>query len=497
MATFLLDEIGYDVPGSRARAVELAWARFVTSVYGWRDQAAPEPLPAVGAVEVLDRFLVDGVRRSLGGDVPLEQLLFHELAHAVQNHLQRMTAHMRTWGSLSGWREPDHDRVADGFSGGVFASERPIVLIRLLLDLPRGASIYVPHRGACFVDRYARFDLREDFAECARWMAYDPGKLADAAPAKFLFLNALGWSGRLDTGRTGPLWIDLERLRRPSWRRRVVAGAMALLADGSDAPAPDPLTVAAILRAHAALLHADDLPPAFAPIEAARDLPPELRQRLSSEQFTFRIDGRPRQPAPAGIMARWDEELCTWIEHREFVEGLEVLLDPSADELRARYRDEVLAEAGADRRERAFDRLLPMMKGALPASEFQQLCRAEAEWHAVLGRRFTAKRYELLAGVCRRDQLAACSRFLREAEGADYAAVELASAIAVAHAQAGDRDAALAAARAIPGSSWGAFRRVEQLLANGAREAALRCAASVELPRLRGYLRRRVLGSGR
>ncbi|MCK5943135.1 MAG: hypothetical protein KAI24_14240, partial [Planctomycetes bacterium] len=211
VATFLLDELGYDAVGTREQRVDGAWRRFVTTVHRWRGQPAPEPLPALGAVAVLDRFLVDGVRRALGGDVPLEQVLFHELAHAVQNHLRRMQAHMTMWGSLSGWRERDPDREADGYSGGMFAMERPAVLIRLLLGLPRGDAIYAPHEHARFVNTYARFDLREDFAECARLMAYQPDALAAAAPAKFLYLDALGWSARLDGRHPGPLWMPSGR----------------------------------------------------------------------------------------------------------------------------------------------------------------------------------------------------------------------------------------------------------------------------------------------
>lgn len=488
VATFLLDELGYATDGARDAAVDIAWARFVASVYGWRDEQAPEPVPAVGAVAVLDRFLEHGVQRSLGGTVPLEQLLFHELAHAVQNDLRRMPAHMAMWGSLSGWRECADESVADGYSGGMFAIEQPIVLIRILLDRPRGPCTYAPHGAARFVNHYARFDLREDFAECARLMAYDPDALLRLAPTKFLYLNALGWSTRLDAQTVGPLWLDGDWLAHERRRAHVVTGAARLLAHDPATPIPNPLAVAAILRAHASLLRTADLPQAHRPVEAPSDLPPELRAQLATERFTFTIEGVARQPAPGGIVARWDDELVRWIDHREYTAGFEQLLGANAEELRARHRDRVLAASDPDVREREFEQLLVAIGDALPEAERQRLCLGEAGYHADNRRPLVAARYRLMAGHDTREDLAAAARRLADSGRTDFAAVELQAAIAAAFAAAGDHAAARTAVDAIPGTSWGAVRRVELLLRIGATEQAERCAAAVTLPQLRTRL---------
>lgn len=486
MAAFLLDELdvgdeGEGGEGEREQRLAAAWRWFVGAVYGWRGEPVPEPLPPLGAVEVLDRFLDDGVRRALGGEVPLEQLLFHELAHAVQNHLQRMIPHIEAWATLSDWRERADDRPTDGYSGGMFAMEQPAVLIRLLLDLPRGPATYAPRDDAGFVDRYARFDLREDFAECARLMAYEPERLAATAPSRFLFLDALGWSARLDARQPGPRWLTDERLATPVMQAAVAAGASALLRE--DERAPPPLMAAALLRAHQDLLRGEALPPAHAPGALPTDLPPTVRARFDVRLFCFDVDGVPRSVAPARVAAACDEQLVRWLEHRAFAEGLEPLLDSSAERLVERHRKEVLdVDDPAERQER-FDVLVPSLRDKLPAADCRALCLAEAA-HVARNDPLAALRYRLFATGAWDP---AWDRLV-DAAPAEHGAVEALAARAELELRAGDRDAARSTIARIGGQALGALRRVGLLLACDDAAAAEAAAIGVAMPRLRDHL---------
>jgi len=497
MAAFLLDEVGYEVPGERAQQIDEAWRRFVVTVYAWRGEPAPTPLPAVGAVEVLDRFLVDGVRRSLGGDVPLEQMLFHELAHAVQNHLRRMEPHMTMWGSLSGWRERDGDKPADGYSSGRFAIERPVVLIRLLLGLPRGDSLYVPHERARFVDTYARYDLREDFAECARLMAYDPQRLAEAAPMKFLYLGSLGWSAKLDPKTPGPMWLGRDTMEVDAFRRATVAGARALLSERPDDVQPHPLAVAALLRAHRPMLKKADLPPAHGNRQVPPDLPPDLLQYLGGGRLTFVVEGEARQLPRQRLIALVDDELRRWIELQEMAVELEELLGSSAEELVDRYEKDVQGAPNDHERQLRFDRMVPALRRELPEMRFRQLCYQERTYWGdrrplITRPAFPTKgtgRSELVAR--RYDLLRASKEDYPEAltvPDASHASVELASVYARLLFEARERKRAVEAIAQVPGRTWGAYRRVELYMLVDERAAAIAAADEVPLPGLRDLL---------
>lgn len=81
-----------------------AWQAFVARVYSWRQEPPPEPVPPPGDSGVLDRFLEDGVRRSMGGSVPLVPLFVHEFGHAIQlDGTSGMATRMATWASNPGF----------------------------------------------------------------------------------------------------------------------------------------------------------------------------------------------------------------------------------------------------------------------------------------------------------------------------------------------------------------------------------------------------------
>lgn len=247
-----------------------------------------------GDPRVFDAIVRTGPRVLLGGDVPLVDLLRHELGHAVELHRPAFEQTIAGWSSLTGWRE-DGDEIADGFVGGGFASEQPIVASRLVLALPRGAGSYVLHGSA--PTGYAAFDPMEDFAEAFRLAHADPVALGTRSPVRLLAIGV-------------PLGAPLRRFIAPAIR--------ALLA-----PDADPIYAMAIVRAYGTAL----LPEAAAfddarPLPIPSDLDPKLRAYVDPAQLVVEMDGHRIRPTDVQI-ARYLTDIATRVrDMEEFDRGL-------------------------------------------------------------------------------------------------------------------------------------------------------------------------------
>lgn len=270
------------------------WDALVARVRALPGAALPAVVPP-GAPEVFDAIVRRGPAQLLGGEVSLVDLLRHELGHAVLlRHLIENDAAGR-WSSVTGWREANGE-VADGFVGGVYASERPIVASRLVLGLSRGAaSRYRPLGPA--PTAYGAFDPMEDHAEAFRLVHADPEALGRRSPVRLLIAAA----GELD-------------LRAPRLVRFVRPGVAALLAAGAD-----PVLAMAVLRAHRAALV-----PAASDLADPRPLPmpatihPTVRAAVEAAAFVVEVDGLQFRPSDAAIAAFIAEAEAWRVEQEEF-----------------------------------------------------------------------------------------------------------------------------------------------------------------------------------
>ncbi|MCA8920593.1 MAG: hypothetical protein KDD82_02220 [Planctomycetes bacterium] len=284
----LAPTLGVEVPaGADAAALRPAWSAFVArcrATFGG-EWPAPEESPP-GDPRVLDRFLEAGVAASLGGELPsLEALLVHELGHALQLGPKGYIGRVAAWATLSGWVEVARGEPADGFVGGGWANEDPGVLIRLLLGGERGpGATFAPGPGGRFPTLYARFDPREDFAECYRLALTDPAALARSAPEKLLAINALGWCAGVSSP---PLFSDAEA----PWVRELGPGANRLL--GSAPPVPSSSDALAILRAATPLLEGLELEgEATPPFALPQDVPQPVRAAWGGAEEGVALRGR-------------------------------------------------------------------------------------------------------------------------------------------------------------------------------------------------------------
>ncbi|MFI4855561.1 MAG: hypothetical protein ACIAQF_11360, partial [Phycisphaerales bacterium JB065] len=276
-----------------------AWGRFVELVQGWPGDEPIEGPIRFADERVLDRFVRLGVGRSLArhgesiGALDIEQQMVHELAHALQldGPLMTASARMEAWGTLSGWVRADRNEPFNGFHGGMVRMEHPAVLGRLLVSDERGEGLYAHAPEARFVNRYARYDAREDYAESVRLFMEDPERLIRIDPVKFMFINALGYNAALDLAEPGPLWIDGAEIEARGWREQVQRGARELLT-GREGIQADARTVAGLLRAHAELLNAEGLPECDVFLGPPPDAPDSIAQSLDPEHFSAEIEGR-------------------------------------------------------------------------------------------------------------------------------------------------------------------------------------------------------------
>jgi hypothetical protein len=505
------DVLGVDAPrDENDPAFPKAWAAFAARVHSWQGKPPPVPEPPPGDPAVLDRFLEDGVRRSMGEKVPLIPLFVHEFAHAVQleQSLDGMGGKMATWASLSGFVETDSGEPADGFSGGQNATEDAMVLVRLILSddpdrMPRGApAIYEPAAGARFVNRYARYDLREDYAESFRLMVFAPAVLAEKAPEKFLYLNALGWNTKLDTQQPGPLWYageDLARLLPKASRLPVME---RLLGKDGKGPSLCPVVLAALLRAHATEWSAEDLPAPYQVIPVPEDVPVTLRESLAPALLQVEIDGVTHIASPAAQLRRQDDEIRSWLDYHEFNLGLQELLGTDPEAVRQRYREDILSLEDVRERAEAYEILREGSWSAEQADEWRTLDRQEAAAQGGAGNPLLAARYEILAE--KGNHAARMKRAMEMAEKAprDFDRVVLIATAADVAMETRDHDTMRATIEAIPGQVLGAWLRIKYrqraalLLEGSLREefhaAAHKDAEAVPLPQVRGLLKARL-----
>ena len=270
-------------------------------------------LPAVvpeGSPLVFDAIVRHGPAALLGGEVSLTHLLIHELGHAALLRQGGESLRVERWSTLSGWGEQGGE-LADGYVGGMYGGEQPIVASRLLLGLPRGADTNYrpgarPHRAGGFASGYAAFDPIEDHAESFRLVHTDPVVLGLASPAKLLVVAA----GEVD-------------LRTPALRRFVRPGVEALL---------DP-TVDQALAMNTLRAHGEALLPEAADLADPRPLPfpatlhPETRAWVDSAKLVVQIGPHQFRPTDAGfaaLLVDWDRARA---EYEEFERGLPALLD--------------------------------------------------------------------------------------------------------------------------------------------------------------------------
>jgi hypothetical protein len=285
------------------------WPALVERVRAIPGVELPADVPE-GSPLVLDAIVRHGPAALLGGPISVADLLLHELGHAVLLHGIAESERVHAWATLGGWAEADGE-VADGYVGGFFASEQPIVASRLLLGLPRGGDPYYrpggvayPTGGLGFPTGYAAFDPVEDHAEAFRLAHTDPEALGAASPARLLVAGA----GELD-------------LRRPTLRRFVHAGVAALLE-----PPVDPQLAMATLRAYGAALlpeAADLADPRPLPIPADADA--ETRAMIAEAQLEVTIGDlhfRPGDAAFAAFLERW---LRARRDLEEFQRGIDAL----------------------------------------------------------------------------------------------------------------------------------------------------------------------------
>lgn len=457
------------------------WERLRAAIVEWRGA----PLAGVlGDVAVLDAFLEEAPWRALGGRVPREQLLLHELAHAVQLETSTSWRRVRAWSAVTGWREAHDGSVADGVRGA-WLRERPEVLVRLLLGLPRAPSEYLPGEGDG-ASLYARFDPREDFAEAVRAMAYRPEELARLSPARFLAVNATGWVADLDMQRPGPLWRSAEDLGEELFRETVARGAAEILGRWAEGPEVDPAAFAAILDAHGPWI-----PPELAPIEAtedeAIDLPPGASRVRRRARFHV-ADGSVRYGPRVAVLSTIDNMLVAHAEQVGFREGFrDMLVSQSVDaDFRGRVSAVKSLPVGRSRAEQ-IDELLAIYGRALGPEEAAQLLSAECAQLRAGGGTLLASWLDLRHGARPLDTRAAAARAAASGDSS-YDAVELLNDLSKLEQQAGDLEAAARTAAAIPGLHWGAVRRVERFLALGSIDEAKAAAFSAPLPALRQRL---------
>lgn len=464
------DVMGVEAPkDENDPAFAVAWKEFVKRVYSWEGAKVPATTPAIDDREVWNRFLGDGVWRLMGGEVSMEQLMFHEFGHALQLSESMMTK-MTYWGELSGITETSQGEVTDGVVGGKQKIEEEMVLIRMLMaddaaKMLRGeAADYAMSKDARFVNRYARYDLGEDYAESFRLMGYEPERLAKVAPEKFLYLNALGWNARLDEKKPGPLWYsgaEFERLipkevRKESFER--------LLGKDGKGLALSPAAMAAILRAHAGELRKDDLPKPYPVIEVPDDLPIWLRESLGNAVLTVVVDGEVYVASPERQRSQQDELIGRWLGNDSFYRGIVKFLGKGTKNLASSYEENVVVLEDATLRANRYEVLRDSGGKGVSAEEWRKFDKAEAKAQHEAGNVWTAARYSILSSGKKREELfEEITDLAKKGEGGFERARFIGTAVDLALA---GKDAGVVEAKIkeIPGETLGKWLRVSYLL---------------------------------
>jgi hypothetical protein len=455
--------------------VDAAWDRFAESVQSW-----PGEPPIAGTIRfsdarVLDRFVHLGVGRALArdweavGGLDLEQQMVHELAHALQlgAPLMMASARMEAWGTLSGWVRADRNERFDGFHSGVIMMEQPQVLGRLLLTDERGEGLYAHAPGARFVNRYARYDAREDYAESVRLFIEDPERLIRIDPVKFMFINAMGYNAALSLDEPGPLWISAETIEMSGWRECVQRGALELLA-GRDGIQADPRTVAGLLRAHAGLLRGAGLPKREVFEAAPSDAPASIARSLDPDHFSVEIDGERFGPAAQEVEHLLFAAIIEWREDDAFWRSMDELVAPDAETLEREFAD--LAEMDdSQKRAMAAARLFVNAREAVGDKRFVEMMAREVGAMRAADEHLLAETLKLRFGIAWSgsisDDLVEHWLKISQDAGDVYSAVELRRGLVDLLLLRGEADRATEVAKSIGGESWGLLRKIDALCA--------------------------------
>lgn len=446
--------------------LDLAWEKFVKRVWSWSDTPAPDPLPEVGDGAVFTQFLKNGVWRAMGGEASMEQLMVHEFGHALQLEQETMRARMSYWGHVSGFTNSKRGEPSDGFVGGSNRMEQMKVLIRLLLSnepnkMPRGGlAEYQVSDQANFVNRYARYDLREDYAESFRLMTYDPERLIKVAPEKFLYLNALGWNARLDRENPGPLWYsgnDLDRLFPRAMRSEVFRKIFGMEGAG---PAWHPVPLAAVLRAHQDELSSADLPPPYLVAAIPNDLPKELQTILSPGLLSVEIDGKTYVASEQRQKLRQDEAVVEWMNTYSYNFMIEKFRLQGTDGILGSYQKVVADENDPAKRSQHFEIIRELGRDLVDDGQWDKWYLAETQFHKEAGNVWLAARYSMLASDGTPEERLAQIRDLGSKADAGFErACFLATAVDVA-LETGDPKKVASAIESIPGETFGAWLRL-------------------------------------
>ncbi|MCB9892133.1 MAG: hypothetical protein H6833_10835 [Planctomycetes bacterium] len=445
-----------------------AWKAFTTRVAVWPEaqrHGVPEDAP-LGDPAFLTGFLRAAVDRSLGEEAPpLEQLLLHELAHAVQLVGDDYEERMASWGTVSAWRRADDGRAARGMWGGGFHMEDPIVLIRALFGGTRGdKTIYAPAATARFANAYMRYDLREDFAEAVRLALYEPERLMLLAPEKLLAVNAIGWHANRSRASSGPLLVPAARLLAPGARPQTIDALRRIVAPRDDEPAWAPDVASAVLRAHVdlfAALEPSELPETPNDAPRPNDLPPDVR-RAAGTNLGITVHGRLLEPAARSCRDAWETAIRQHDEGVAFKDGIWIVLVDDAHSAERYLDQEVLQERDAFTRVVELRTLWPYVTKVWSSDRREEFARAEMQRHRRAGRPGLA---ELVARVAQLpvDEAEAAARRSQEPLWLQ-AELHAAALHATLPGQSEVTAAWLDAVRAVPGNCWGARLRVRLAL---------------------------------
>lgn len=451
-----------------------AWDRFVAVVRGWPGETPLDGNIRFGDKRVLDRFVRLGVGRALArdweenGSLNLEQQMVHELAHALQlkGPLMAASGRMEAWGTLSGWKRVDTGEAFDGFHGGIIMLENPAVLGRLLVRDQRGEGLYEHAPGARFVNRYARYDAREDYAESVRLFIEDPDRLIRIDPTKFMFINALGYNATLSLSQPGPLWIGEAEIEELGYRDLVQRGARELLGEREGIKV-DPRTVAGLLRAHAVVLRAADLPECDVFREAPTDAPDAIRRALDPEHFSVEIDGRRFGPDAAVVRRLLADAVTDWYDDDAFWREMDGLIEPSPETLEEEFAE--LAEID-DPQARAMSASRLFSKfGVLSDRRAAEMMAREVRAMRDLDRHVLAELLKLRYALGTRSSVSAdlVGSWANAVtmDGAGYDTIELGRGLVDLLLREGEIDRAIDVAQSLKGDLWGQIRRADALCA--------------------------------
>lgn len=465
------DVLGVEAPKDhKDPAFQAAWREFVSRVYSWSGDKTPDPVPAIDDREFWNRFLGDGVWRLLGQKVDMEQMLFHEFGHALQLRSGFMFSSMAHWAELSGYTETKNGKAADGFVGGMQKLEEVMVLIRLLMSedpaaMSRGGKADFdcsPH--ARFLNRYARYDLREDYAESFRMMAYDPGKLAEIAPEKFLYLNALGWNARGDLKNPGPLWYAGEEFSKyfPKGKRKEVFARIMGKDKAGPALSPEPLI--AILRAHAAGLSADDLPTPYPMVESPDDLSKRMFELLDPKLLRVEVDGILHTAGPERQRKRQEDMIARYVSDFDFRVGMLKFWSKSTKGLGEAYEQTVEEAKTSERRLICYEAMREQGGDEISEVQWREWDGKEARFHHKNGSAWLAARYSILSSEGRVEELfAEIDATAGKGDQGFERVLFIATAVDLA-LRGKDPDVIATKIRAIPGKTLGSWTRARYAL---------------------------------